>query len=71
MVKLKVISALTAVLLLGVALSLILFFTVKRTTSNRLVDVTLEEGETLTYRVDQDIQIQVGEIQQGMFVATP
>ena len=69
-VKIKVIGALTAVLLLGVVLSLVLFFAVKTTTSNRLVDVTLEEGETLTYRVDQDIEIQVGEIQKGMFVAT-
>ena len=69
-VKLKVISVLTAVLLLGVLLSLVLFFAVKSTTSNRLAEVTLEKGETLTYRVDQDIEIQVGEIQKGMFVAT-
>ena len=69
-VKLKVISVLTAVLLLGVVLSLVLFFAVKTRTSNRLAEVTLEKGETLTYRVDQDIEIQVGEIQKGMFVAT-
>ena len=69
-VEIKVIGALTAVLLLGVVLSLVLFFAVKTTASNRLVDVTLEEGETLTYRVDLDIEIQVGEIQRVMFVAT-
>ena len=69
-VKIKFLGVLTAVLLLGVVLSLALFFAVKTTTSNRLAEVSLEEGETLTYRVDQDIEIQVGEIQKGMFVST-
>ena len=55
-------------MLLGALISLSVFFTLGETTSPLLVDVNLDEGETLTYKVDQDIEAQVGETQKGMFV---
>lgn len=66
--KITVIGVLTTVLLLAASVSLSVFFTLRKTTSPRLVEVNLDPGETLTYRVDQDIEAQVGETQKGMFV---
>ena len=66
--KIIVVAVITTVLLLAALVSLSVFFTLRKTTSSRLVDVKLDEGETLTYRVDQDIEAQVGETQKGMFV---
>ena len=55
--------------LLGAVVSLVVVFTLEKATPNaRLVEVNLKEGETLTYQVDQDIEVHVGEIQKGMFV---
>ena len=45
-------------------------FTLKKTTPTRLVEVNLEEGETLTYQVDQDIEVQVGNVQKGKTILT-
>lgn len=66
--KIFVIGILTTVLLLAALVSLSVFFTLRKTTSSGLVEVNLNLGETLTYRVDQDIEAQVGETQKGMFV---
>ena len=66
--KVYVIAALTAVLLLGVVVSLALFFTLEETKSGpHLAEVNLKEDETLTYRVDQDIEFNTGNaVQKGM-----
>jgi len=68
--KIIVIGVLTAFLLLGAVVSVAVFFTLKKTTSTRLVEVNLEEGETLTYQVDQDIDVQVGNVQKGKTILT-
>ena len=66
--KVTVFSVLTVVLLLGAVVSVATFFALKKETPNaRLVEVNLKEGETLTYQVDQNIEVQVGEKQNGMF----
>ena len=63
------ISIITVILLLGTLISVTVFFVLKKNTPNaRLVEVNLKEGDTLTYQVDQNIEVQVGEIQKGMFV---
>ena len=68
-VKIAVIGVLTVVLLLCVVVSVAMYFTLNRkANSTRLAKINLEEGETLTYRVEQDIQIQGGDTQKGMFV---
>ena len=66
--KIIIIGVIATVLLLGALVSLSVVFTLRETSSPRLVDVNLDVGETLTYRVDQDIEAQVGETQKGMFV---
>ena len=59
----------TLFFLLGAVVSLVAVFSLEKATPNaRLVEVNLKEGETLTYQVDQDIEVHVGEIQKGMFV---
>ena len=64
--RLRVVGALTVTLLLGVVVSLAMFFTLKESTpqSDRLVDVNLEEGDSLTYRVDQEIEMDNGDSTQ-------
>ncbi|XP_068679620.1 uncharacterized skeletal organic matrix protein 1-like [Montipora foliosa] len=64
--RLRVAGALTVTLLLGVVVSLAMFFTLKESTpqSDRLVDVNLEEGDSLTYRVDQEIEMDNGDSKQ-------
>ncbi|XP_067033522.1 uncharacterized skeletal organic matrix protein 1-like [Acropora muricata] len=62
--KLLLVGALTLFLLLGVVVSFALFLTLKETAAapskDRLVDVNLREGDSLTYRVDQDIETNTG-----------
>ena len=59
----------TVTFLLGAVVSLVVVFSLEKATPNaRLVEVNLKEGETLTYQVDQDIEVHVGEIQKGAFV---
>ena len=50
------IGILTAILLLGAVVSVSVYFSLKKAAPSRLADVNLEEGETLTYRVKQDIE---------------
>ena len=65
-VKIATIGVLTVVLLLAAVISVAVYFTLMRKTPTRLAEVNLEEGETLTYRVRQDIQIQGEDIQKGI-----
>lgn len=65
------IGILSAILLLGAVVSVSVYFSLKKTKKaapSRLVDVNLEEGETLTYRVKQDIEIQGGDTHKGVFI---
>ena len=63
--KIAVIVVLVAFLLLGVMVSMSVYFSLKKTTPSRLAEVNLEEGETLTYRVDQNIEIEGSDSQKG------
>ena len=65
--KIVVIGVLTALLFLGAVISVCAYFTLRKTTPTRLTEVKLEAGETLTYQVDQNIEIQRGNVQKGMF----
>ena len=65
-VKIATIGVLTVVLLLAAVISVAVYFTLMRKTPTRLAEVNLKEGETLTYRVRQDIQIQGEDIQKGI-----
>ena len=63
--KTKIIAiAVLIVLLLGSVVSVALML--RRAKPIRLTEVNLEEGETLTYRVHQDIKINVGDVKKGM-----
>ena len=46
-----------AVLLLGAVVFMAVYFSLSKQKSTRLVEIDLEEGETLTYRVDQHIKL--------------
>lgn len=67
-IKVIAIAALIVFLLLGAVVSVSLYFTINQSTprpqSNRLTDVNLNEGDTLTYQVDQDIEAQTGNNKQ-------
>ena len=62
------IGILTAILLLGAVVSVSVYFSLKEAAPSRLADVNLEEGETLTYRVKQDMEIQGGDTHKGVLV---
>lgn len=64
--KIVVIGFVTVLLLLGAVVSVSVYFSLRKTTPSRLVEVNLEEGEILTYQVDQNIEIQGGDVQKGM-----
>ena len=64
--NIAVIGVVTVLLLLGAVVSVSVYFSLSKTTPSRLVEVKLEEGETLTYQVDQNIEIQGGDVQKGM-----
>lgn len=67
--KITVIIILVAVLLLGAVISISLYFALRKTAktaSTRLVEVKLDKGETLAYKVDQQIEIQGNGAQKGM-----
>ena len=65
--KIVVIGVVTVLLLLGAVVSASLYFSLRKTTPSRLAEVNLEDGETLTYKVEQNIEIQGGDVQKGMF----
>ena len=62
--RLLLVGALTLFLLLGVVVSFAVFLTLRETAAvpskDLLVDVNLDEGDSLTYRVDQDIEMNTG-----------
>ena len=62
-VKIAIIRVVTVVLLLASVISVAVYFTL---TPTRLAEVNLEEGEILSYRVRQDIQIQGEDLQKGI-----
>ena len=64
--KLVIGGAVTVVLLLGAMVSMAVYFSLTaKQKSARLVEVDLSEGETLTYQVDQHIQLQGSDVQKG------
>ena len=63
--KIVVIGVLAVILLLAAVVSLTALFVLRKTTSTRLAEVNLKEGETLTYRVDQHIEVRGGDVQKG------
>lgn len=66
--KIVIISILLLVLLLGAVIAVSMYFAMKKTTPTHLVEVKLEEGETLEYKVEQEIEIQGNNVQKGEFV---
>lgn len=44
-----------------------ILFAMRKTTPTHLVEVKLEEGETLEYKVEQEIEIQGNDVQKGEF----
>lgn len=66
--KIVIISILLVVLLLGAVIAVSVYFAMRKTTPTHLVEVKLEEGETLEYKVEQEIEIQGNDVQKGQFV---
>ena len=69
--KIVIFSILT-VALLGAVVSVSVYFALRKTTPKgpiptRLVEVNLKEGDTLTYKVDQRIEISGNNEQKGMY----
>ena len=66
--KIVALGGITLVLLLC-AVSVSVYFLLKKNLphTDNLVEVDLEEGKTLTYLVDHDINVQGGGVQKGRF----
>ena len=67
--KIVALGGITLVLLLGAVVSVSVYFSLEKNVphTDNLVEVNLEEGETLTYLVDHDINVQGGGVQKGRF----
>ena len=67
--KIVVLGGITLVLLLCAVVSVSVYFLLEKNVphTENLVEVDLEEGETLTYLVDHDIKVQGGGAQKGRF----
>ncbi|KAJ7389125.1 hypothetical protein OS493_033447 [Desmophyllum pertusum] len=65
--KIAAIGVLTVVLLLGAVVSVAAFFILRKSAPTRLAEVNLEQGETLTYRVHQDIELQGGYVRKDEY----
>ena len=65
--KIVFVGVLTAILLLGAVVSVAVYFKTSQKKANptRLTEVNMEEGETLTYRVDQRLEVHEGEVLTG------
>lgn len=63
--KIAVIGVLALVLLLGAVASVTSLFVLRNSSPPRLAEVNLEVDETLTYRVDHEIEIQKGNVQKS------
>lgn len=66
--KIVIISILLVVLLLGAVIAVSVYFAMRKTTPTHLVEVKLEGGETLEYKVEQETEIQGNNVQKGEFV---
>ena len=56
--KVHFIGVLTLLLLLGIVVSLAVYLTIRKTPQSEfLTEPNLQEGDTLTYQVDQDIEV--------------
>lgn len=66
--KIIVCGILTLVLFLTTAVFVTVFIILKKTAPTRLVEVKLDEGETLTYQVDQNVEVKGGVVQKGMCI---
>ena len=53
------------VLLLGAVVFMAVYFSLSKQKPTRLVEIDLKEGETLTYRVDQHIEMHGSDGQKG------
>lgn len=58
-------GVITAVLLLGSVVFLAVYFSLSKQKPARLVEIDLKEGEILTYRVDQHIELHGSDGQKG------
>jgi hypothetical protein len=66
--KRRTVIIVTAILLGGAAIFLALdLLLTKPGSSERLVDVNLEEGDTLIYRVDQAFEVSGYDVQKGKY----
>ena len=70
--KIVALGGITLVLLLSAVVSVSVYFLPKknyapRPNNENLVEVDLEEGETLTYLVNHDIAVRGGGVQNGRF----
>ena len=65
--KIVALGGITLVLLLCAVVSVSVYFLLKKEVphTENLVEVNLQEGETLTYLVDHDINVQGGGVQKG------
>ena len=54
-----------SVLLLGSVVFLAVYFSLSKQKPARLVEIDLKEGETLTYRVDQHVELHGSDGQEG------
>ena len=66
--KIAVIIILVVVLFLGAVISISLYFALRKTAKTaptRLVEISLDKGETLVYKVDQQIEIHGNGAQKG------
>ncbi|XP_015758124.1 PREDICTED: uncharacterized protein LOC107337478 [Acropora digitifera] len=71
--KIIALGGITLVLLLGAVVSVSVYFLLKKNYAphaENLVEVDLEEGETLTYLVDHNIHVQGGGVQKAVITVT-
>lgn len=71
--KIIALGGITLVLLLGAVVSVSVYFLLKKNYAphaEHLVEVDLEEGETLTYLVDHNIHVQGGGVQKAAITVT-
>lgn len=63
--KIVVSGVVAVVLLLSAMVSMAVYFSLSKQKPARLAEINLKEGKTLTYLVDQHIQLQGSDVQQG------
>lgn len=65
--KIVVSGVVAVILLLSAMVSMAVYFSLskQKPARARLAEINLKEGETLTYLVDQHIQLQGSDVQQG------